>query len=133
MITLGDVIITQIRLCSSLAVSYRLNAVTLSGNSERALLSPAAAKSHTVFSKWKGLVCSVLEGDCGFVSNLKIVVKSHFLSIGGIYTLELHPRGSSAPRKQAEAVSRGVKDKKAGKKCFPLRFVLTICYLNVHC
>lgn len=60
----------------------------------------------------------MLEGDCGFVSNLKIVMKSHCLSIGGIYTPELHPKGSSASRKQAEAVSRGVKDKKAGKSAF---------------
>lgn len=63
---------------------------------------------------------------------LKLVVKSRFLRIGGIYTPEQHPMGFSATRKQAEAVGGGVKDKKARKKCFPQRFFLTVSYLNAN-
>lgn len=56
-------------------------------------------------------------------TGLKIVVKSHFLNIRVIYTPEQHPMGFSVPRTQAKAV-RGVKDKKAGKNCFPQRIFL---------
>lgn len=54
---------------------------------------------------------------------LKTVVKNHFLRIRVIYTPEQHPMGFSVPRTQAKAV-RGVKDKKAGKNCFPQRIFL---------
>lgn len=64
-------------------------------------------------------------GRCLFLAGtgLKIVVKSHFLNIRVIYTPEQHPMGFSVPRTQAKAV-RGVKDKKAGKNCFPQRIFL---------
>lgn len=50
-----------------------------------------------------------------------------------IYWIKMqHPKGLSAPRKQVEAVSGWVKDKKAGNECFSQRFFLVICYLNAN-
>lgn len=66
-------------------------------------------------------------------TGLKTVVKSHFLRIRVIYTPEQHPMSFSISRTQAKAVM-GVKDKKAGKNCFPMRIsldrLLTECKLT---